>query len=51
MGCLVTAVTLAGVLDYYSVGTKVIKAPKEMVEKQIVMTLQTMASLVESSVS
>ena len=49
MGCLVTAVTLAGVLDYYSVGTKVIKAPKEMVEKQIVMTLQTMASLVESS--
>ncbi|BAP62067.1 H(2)-dependent methylenetetrahydromethanopterin dehydrogenase-related protein [Methanococcus maripaludis] len=49
MGSLLTAVTLAGVLDYYSVGTKVIKAPKKMVEQQILMTLQTMASLVESS--
>ncbi|MGI6482347.1 MAG: H(2)-dependent methylenetetrahydromethanopterin dehydrogenase-related protein [Methanobacterium sp.] len=49
MGSLVTAVTLSGVLDYYQVGTKVIKVPEEMVEKQILMTLQTMASLVESS--
>lgn len=49
MGSLVTAVTVAGVLDYYAVGTKVINAPKEMVEKQILMTLQTLASLVESS--
>jgi H2-forming N(5),N(10)-methenyltetrahydromethanopterin dehydrogenase-like protein len=49
MGSLVTAVTLSGVLDYYQVGTKIIKAPPEMVEKQILMTLQTMASLVESS--
>ncbi|BDZ68044.1 H(2)-dependent methylenetetrahydromethanopterin dehydrogenase-related protein [Methanobacterium ferruginis] len=49
MGSLVTAVTLSGVLDYYQVGTKIIKAPQEMVEKQILMTLQTMASLVESS--
>jgi H2-forming N(5),N(10)-methenyltetrahydromethanopterin dehydrogenase-like protein len=49
MGSLVTAVTLSGVLDYYKVGTGVIKAPKEMVEKQILMTLQTVASLVESS--
>ena len=49
MGSLLTAVTLSGVLDYYSVGTKIIKAPKKMVEKQILMTLQTMASLVESS--
>lgn len=49
MGSLVTAVTLSGVLDYYQVGTKIIQAPKEMVEKQILMTLQTMASLVESS--
>ena len=49
MGSLVTAVTLSGVLDYYQVGTKIIKAPKDMVEKQILMTLQTMASLVESS--
>jgi H2-forming N(5),N(10)-methenyltetrahydromethanopterin dehydrogenase-related protein len=49
MGSLVTAVTLSGVLDYYQVGTRIIKAPKEMVEKQILMTLQTMASLVESS--
>ncbi len=49
MGSLVTAVTLSGVLDYYQVGTKIIKAPEEMVEKQILMTLQTIASLVESS--
>lgn len=49
MGSLVTAVTLSGVLDYYYIGTQIIKAPKEMVEKQILMTLQTMASLVESS--
>jgi len=49
MGSLVTAVTLSGVLDYYYVGTQVIKSPAEMVEKQILMTLQTMASLVESS--
>lgn len=49
MGSLVTAVTLSGVLDYYQVGTKIIKAPQDMVEKQILMTLQTMASLVESS--
>ncbi|AXV36896.1 MAG: methylenetetrahydromethanopterin dehydrogenase [Methanobacterium sp. BRmetb2] len=49
MGSLVTAVTLSGVLDYYYIGTQIIKAPKEMVEKQILMTLQTMASLVETS--
>lgn len=49
MGSLVTAVALAGVLDYYYVGTQIIKAPEEMVEKQILMTLQTMASLVETS--
>lgn len=49
MGSLVTAITLSGVLDYYNVGTKIIKAPVEMVEKQILMTLQTVASLVESS--
>ncbi|ABR54921.1 coenzyme F420-dependent N(5),N(10)-methenyltetrahydromethanopterin reductase-related protein [Methanococcus vannielii SB] len=49
MGSLLTAVTLSGVLDYYSVGTKIIKAPKKMVEQQILMTLQTMASLVETS--
>ncbi|MDZ4170646.1 MAG: H(2)-dependent methylenetetrahydromethanopterin dehydrogenase-related protein [Methanobacteriaceae archaeon] len=49
MGSLVTAVTLSGVLDYYFVGTQIIKAPEEMVEKQILMTLQTIASLVESS--
>ena len=49
MGSLVTAVTLAGVLDYYSVGKEVIKAPEKMIEQQIIMTLQTMASLVETS--
>ncbi|MEJ8542496.1 H(2)-dependent methylenetetrahydromethanopterin dehydrogenase-related protein [Methanothermobacter wolfeii] len=49
MGSLVTAVALSGVLDYYYVGTKIIGAPEEMVEKQILMTLQTMASLVETS--
>jgi len=49
MGSLVTAVTLAGVIDYYNVGTRVINAPEEMVEKQILLTLQTIASLVETS--
>ncbi|HTX61555.1 MAG TPA: H(2)-dependent methylenetetrahydromethanopterin dehydrogenase-related protein [Methanobacterium sp.] len=49
MGSLVTAVTLSGIIDYYDVGSHIIKAPKEMVEKQILMTLQTVASLVESS--
>lgn len=49
MGSLVTAVTLSGVIDYFYVGTQIIKAPVEMVEKQILMTLQTIASLVETS--
>ena len=49
MGSLVTAVALAGVLDYYSVGKNVIGAPEKMIEQQIIMTLQTMASLVETS--
>ncbi|AEF96540.1 H(2)-dependent methylenetetrahydromethanopterin dehydrogenase-related protein [Methanotorris igneus] len=49
MGSLVTAVALAGVLDYYTVGKKIINAPEKMIEKQIIMTLQTMASLVETS--
>ncbi|MCQ6254462.1 5,10-methenyltetrahydromethanopterin hydrogenase family protein, partial [Methanocaldococcus sp.] len=49
MGVLVTAIALAGILDYYSIGTRVIKAPKKMIEKQVFMTLQTMASIVETS--
>ncbi|MBW9221113.1 H(2)-dependent methylenetetrahydromethanopterin dehydrogenase-related protein, partial [Methanothermococcus sp. SCGC AD-155-M21] len=49
MGSLVTAVALAGVLDYYTIGRKVIGAPKKMMEQQIVMTLQTMSSIVETS--
>ena len=49
MGSLVTAVTLSGVMDYFYVGTQIIKAPVDMVEKQILMTLQTIASLVETS--
>lgn len=49
MGSLVTAVTLAGVVNYYQIGTEVIKAPQDMVEKQILMTLQAIASFVESS--
>jgi len=49
MGSLVTAVALSGVLDYYTVGRKIIKAPKKMIEQQVIMTLQTMASLVETS--
>jgi len=49
MGSLLTAVALAGILDYYSVGKKIIKAPEKMIEQQILMTLQTMASLVETS--
>ncbi|XRO76546.1 H(2)-dependent methylenetetrahydromethanopterin dehydrogenase-related protein [Methanocaldococcus sp. 10A] len=49
MGSLVTAVALSGVLDYYTVGSKIIKVPKKMIEQQVIMTLQTMASLVETS--
>ncbi|AEH06394.1 H(2)-dependent methylenetetrahydromethanopterin dehydrogenase-related protein [Methanothermococcus okinawensis] len=49
MGSLVTAVALAGVLDYYSVGIDIMGAPEKMIEQQIIMTLQTMASLVETS--
>lgn len=49
MGSLVTAVTVSGIIDYYDVGTNIIKAPPEMVEKQILLTLQTLASLVETS--
>ena len=49
MGSLVTAVALSGVLDYYSVGRNIINVPKKMIEQQVIMTLQTMASLVETS--
>ncbi|XRO74801.1 H(2)-dependent methylenetetrahydromethanopterin dehydrogenase-related protein [Methanocaldococcus sp. 28A] len=49
MGSLVTAVALSGVLDYYTIGREIIKAPKKMIEHQVIMTLQTMASLVETS--
>ncbi|WP_456372572.1 H(2)-dependent methylenetetrahydromethanopterin dehydrogenase-related protein, partial [Methanocaldococcus sp.] len=49
MGVLVTTVTLTGILDYYNIGTGVIKAPEKMIEKQVFMTLQTMASIVETS--
>ncbi len=49
MGSLVTAVALSGVLDYYTIGRKIINVPKRMIEQQVIMTLQTMASLVETS--
>ena len=49
MGVLVTAVTLAGILDYYNVARKVIGAPEKMIEWQVLMSLQVMASLVETS--
>ncbi len=49
MGVLVTAVALAGVLDYYNVARNIIGAPEKMVEQQIFMSLQVMASLVETS--
>jgi H2-forming N(5),N(10)-methenyltetrahydromethanopterin dehydrogenase-like protein len=49
MGVLVTAVTLAGILDYYNIGKNVIGAPKKMIEWQIFMSLQIMAFLVETS--
>ncbi len=49
MGSLVTAIALVGILDYYSVGTQVIKAPKEMIEKQILISLQTLAAIIETS--
>ncbi|HIQ38455.1 MAG TPA: H(2)-dependent methylenetetrahydromethanopterin dehydrogenase-related protein [Methanothermococcus okinawensis] len=49
MGALVTAIALVGILEYYTVGRRVINAPKKMIEQQIVMTLQTLASLIETS--
>jgi len=49
MGVLTTAVALAGILEYYKVGRRVIGAPKKMVEQQIVIALQTLASIVETS--
>lgn len=49
MGALVTAIALAGVLEYYTVGRRVINAPRKMIEQQIVMTLQTLASITETS--
>jgi H2-forming N(5),N(10)-methenyltetrahydromethanopterin dehydrogenase-like protein len=49
MGVLITAVTLAGILDYYNIARNVIGAPEKMVEQQILMSLQIMASLVETS--
>ncbi|WP_456472871.1 H(2)-dependent methylenetetrahydromethanopterin dehydrogenase-related protein, partial [Methanocaldococcus sp.] len=47
MGVLVTAIALAGILDYYSIGTRVIKAPKKMIEMQIVRSLECLGSIIE----
>ncbi|MCQ6253538.1 5,10-methenyltetrahydromethanopterin hydrogenase family protein, partial [Methanocaldococcus sp.] len=47
MGVLVTAIALAGILDYYSIGTRVIKAPKKMIEMQIVRSLESLGSIIE----
>ncbi len=49
MGVLVTAVTLSGILDYYTLGKNVLKAPEEMIEKQILISLYTIASIIETS--
>jgi len=49
MGVLVTAVALAGILDYYTVGKEVMKVPEKMIKQQIVISLQTLASIVETS--
>ncbi|WP_456373829.1 5,10-methenyltetrahydromethanopterin hydrogenase family protein, partial [Methanocaldococcus sp.] len=47
MGVLVTAIALAGILDYYNIGTGVIKAPKKMIEMQIVRSLECLGSIIE----
>ncbi|XRO75687.1 H(2)-dependent methylenetetrahydromethanopterin dehydrogenase-related protein [Methanocaldococcus sp. 28A] len=49
MNVLVTAITLVGVLDYYRVGKEIINVPKDMIEKQILVSLQTIASIIETS--
>ncbi len=49
MGSMVSAVTLAGILDYYTVGKEIINAPEEMIEQQIAISLQTIASIIETS--
>ncbi|MBW9223290.1 H(2)-dependent methylenetetrahydromethanopterin dehydrogenase-related protein [Methanothermococcus sp. SCGC AD-155-E23] len=46
---LIAAIVLAGILEYYILGNTVVKIPKEMMEKDVFMALQTLASIVESS--
>ena len=45
----VMAMTLASILEYYNVGTKVIGFPEETVEREIIMALQVMAALIRTS--
>ncbi|ADP77149.1 H2-forming methylenetetrahydromethanopterin dehydrogenase [Methanothermus fervidus DSM 2088] len=48
MGVLVTAVTLAGILEFYHAAAKITSSPQKMVENQIVLTLETIAALVST---
>ena len=45
----VMAMTLAGILEYYNVGTKVIGFSEETVEREIIMALQVMVSIIRTS--
>ncbi|MBW9223858.1 H(2)-dependent methylenetetrahydromethanopterin dehydrogenase-related protein [Methanothermococcus sp. SCGC AD-155-E23] len=46
---LLTAVVLAGILEYYDVGTRVMEFSEDTVEREIVMVLEVLASIVETS--
>jgi len=46
---LLTAVTLAGIIDHYTIGIKIMKVPEKVIDREIVMVLQTLASIVETS--
>ena len=45
----VMAMTLAAILEYHHVGTKVIGYPEETVEREIIMALQVMAAIIRTS--
>ncbi len=49
MGVLVTSMALVGILSYYTVGRRVINAPKRMIERQIIASLETLSAIIETS--
>jgi len=46
---MITAIVMAGILEYYYLTTNVIEIPKQVMERNIFMALQILASIIESS--